>query len=233
MFEPDVAGISTTEHKDPARIHRPRRAVDTMTCRPDYDTEQPERNIPMSDTKSSEHYGIVSQLFHWLVAALLFAMLGTNVLREMADKESLARTEWLNLHMSLGILLFVIVILRMFWTKMTRQPAPLPGLWITRMLAKAAHVLLNLATLLVPIGGYLRIASKDLPADFFGTAVPSIVGNMPWLHDIAKIGHGTYMEYFFYVLISLHILAALWHQNVRKDGAIDRIVPWGKTAAAS
>jgi cytochrome b561 len=180
-----------------------------------------------------ERYSIVSQLFHWVVAALLFAMLGTNLLREMAEKESLARTEWLNLHMSLGILLFVIVILRLFWTKTAYQPAPLPGLWITRMLAKAAHVLLNLATLLVPIGGYLRIASKNVPADFFGTPIPSIVGDMPWLHDIAKIGHGSYMEYFFYVLISLHILAALWHQYVRKDGALDRIVPWGKAAAVS
>ena len=187
----------------------------------------------MNDTQSIERYGIVSQLFHWVVAALLFAMLGTNLLREMAEKGSVARTEWLNLHMSLGIVLFAIVILRMIWTKMTFRPAELPGLWITRMLAKAAHVLLNLATLLVPIGGYLRIASKDVPADFFGTPIPSIVGDMPWLHDIAKIGHGTYMEYFFYVLISLHILAALWHQYVRKDGAIDRIVPWGKTAVVS
>lgn len=187
----------------------------------------------MSDTRTNEHYGIVSQLFHWVVAALLFAMLGTNLLREMAEKGSDARTEWLNLHMSLGILLFVIVIMRLIWTKQTRQPEPLPGLWITRMLAKAAHVLLNLATLLVPIGGYLRIASKNVPADFFGTPIPSIVGDMPWLHDIAKMGHGPYMEYFFYVLISLHILAALWHQYVLKDGAIDRIVPWGKTAAVS
>ncbi len=165
------------------------------------------------------------------VAGLLFALLGTNLLREMAEKGSDARTEWLNLHMSLGILLFVIVILRLFWTKMSYQPAPLPGLWITRMLAKAAHVLLNPATLLVPIGGCLRIASKDTPADFFGTPIPSIVGDMPWLHDIAKVGHGPYMENFFYALISLHILAALWHQYARKDGAIDRIVPWGKPAA--
>jgi superoxide oxidase len=184
----------------------------------------------MSDMQSIERYGIVSQLFHWLVAALLFAMLGTNLLREMAEKDSLARTEWLNLHMSLGILLFVIVIMRLFWTKMTFQPTALPGLWITRMLAKAAHVLLNLATLLVPIGGYLRIASKNAPADFFGTPVPSIVGDMPWLHDITRVAHGPYMEYFFYVLIGLHVLAALWHQYVRRDGSIDRILPWGKTA---
>lgn len=184
----------------------------------------------MTDLQSHERYGVVSQLFHWVVAALLFAMLGTNLLREMAEKESLARTEWLNLHTSLGILLFVIVILRLVWTKQTRQPAPLPGLWVTRMLAKAVHVLLNLATLLVPIGGYLRIASKNLPADFFGTPIPSILGDVPWLHEIAEVGHGPYMEYFFYALIGLHILAALWHQYLLKDGAIDRILPWGKSS---
>jgi cytochrome b561 len=66
----------------------------------------------MNDTRPIERYGSISQLFYWVVAALLFAMLGTNLLREMAEKGSDARTEWLNLHMSLGILLFVIVILR-------------------------------------------------------------------------------------------------------------------------
>jgi cytochrome b561 len=185
----------------------------------------------MSDTQPIRRYGIVAQLFHWVVAALLFAMLGTNLLREMAEKESAARTEWMNLHMSLGILLFGIVILRLIWTKRTPQPEPLPGRWITRVLAKATHVLLNLATLLVPIGGYLRIASKDLPADFFGTPIPSIVGDLPWLHKIASVGHGPYMEVFFYALIGLHILAAIWHQYILKDGAIDRIVPWGKPPA--
>jgi cytochrome b561 len=182
----------------------------------------------MTESSSAARYNLFSQFFHWFVAILLFALLGTNLLREMAEKGSAARTDWLNLHMSLGILLFGIVILRLLWTRISWQPAPL-GPAITRLLAKVAHVLLNLATLLVPIGGYLRIASKDVPADFFGTPVPSLIGEQPWLHDIAKIGHGPYMEVFFLVLITLHVLAALWHQYLLHDGAIDRMVPWGKT----
>lgn len=178
-----------------------------------------------------QRYNLLSQLFHWIVAFLLFALLGTNLLREMAEKGSEARSGWLDLHMSLGILLFGIVILRLLWTKLARAPDPIPAPRITQLLAKVAHVVLNLATLLVPIGGYLRIASKGLPADFFGTEIPSIVGKMPWLHDLTKIGHGPYMEYFFYALIGLHVLAALWHQYVRHDGSLDRMLPWGKPPA--
>ncbi len=185
----------------------------------------------MTTSPAFERYNLLSQLFHWIVALLLFGLLGTNLLREMAAEESASSTLWLNLHMSLGILLFGIVILRLGWTKVSHQPAPLPGAKIIQLLAKAVHVLLNLATLLVPIGGYLRIASKGLPAHFFGTPIPSITGEIPWLHEIAEVGHGQYMEWFFYALIGLHVLAALWHQYGKHDGAIDRIVPWGKPPA--
>ncbi|NCA70101.1 MAG: cytochrome b [Sphingobacteriia bacterium] len=182
----------------------------------------------MAKTRVITKYNILAQAFHWVVAILLFGLLGTNLLRELSEQGSGMREIWLNIHMSLGILLFGIVILRLVWTKITRQPEPLPGMRITQLFAKLVHVLLNLATLLVPIGGYLRIASKDLPADFFGTAIPSIIGDVPWIHDMAKIGHGEYMELFFYVLIGLHVLAALWHQYIKRDGALDRILPWGK-----
>ncbi len=175
-----------------------------------------------------QRYGLLSQLFHWSVVALMIGLLVTDKLREAAPKDTPLRTEWLNLHMSLGILLFLVVIARILWTRLSPQPAPLPGAQWTLITAKLTHGLLNLATLVVPIFGYLRVASKGRAADFFGVQIPSVIGQVPQINDAMHIFHGEPMEVFFYVVIGLHVAAAFWHQYYKRDGAMARMLPWGE-----
>jgi cytochrome b561 len=181
----------------------------------------------MSLSPSPQRYNLLSQAFHWLVVALMIGLLVTDNLREAAPKPSDLRTEWLNLHMSLGILLFLVVIARIVWTRISPQPAPIPGAQWTLITARLTHGLLNLATLLVPISGYLRAASKPRMSDFFGIQIPSLTGEVPWLNEAMHVFHGEPMEVFFYVVIGLHVAAVLWHQYVKHDGALERMLPWG------
>ncbi|WP_295427185.1 cytochrome b [uncultured Thiodictyon sp.] len=181
----------------------------------------------MNEKPSLQRYGLLSQLFHWSVVALMIGLVVTDKLRAGALKDTPERLEWLNLHMSLGILLFLIVIARIVWTRLSPQPVPLPGAQWTLITAKLTHGLLNLATLLVPIFGYLRAASKPRMSDFFGIQIPSVTGELPWLNDAMHIFHGEPMEVFFYVVIGLHVAAAFWHQYYKRDGAIARMLPWG------
>lgn len=39
--------------------------------------------------------------------------------------------------------------------------------------------------------------------------------------------HG-YLAYTLFALAGLHVLAALWHQYVRRDGVLQRMWPWGR-----
>jgi superoxide oxidase len=181
----------------------------------------------MSENPSLKRYGLLSQLFHWAVVALMIGLLVTDNLREAAPKATPLRTEWLHLHMSLGILLFLIVIARILWTRISAQPAPLPGARWTQLSARLVHLMLNIATLAVPVFGYLRTASKGQAAAFFGNPIPSVTGDLPWLNDAMRLLHGEPMEVFFYVVIGLHVAAALWHQYVKHDGALSRMLPWG------
>jgi len=170
-------------------------------------------------------YGLVAQGFHWLVALLLLGLFVTNSLREAAPEAS--ELFWLRLHMSLGILVFLVTIARIGWRKIVPPPAMLDAPKWSQFAANAAHVLLNLATLLVPIFGYLRVASKGYAADFFGAQIPSITGEMHALHELMEnVFHGEPMELFLYALIALHVVAALWHQYVLKDNGLRRMLPW-------
>lgn len=168
----------------------------------------------------------MAQTFHWLVAAMLIALVVTNNLREAAPKGSDIRVDWLNLHMSIGILLFFVVIARIVWARAVPPPAPVPAPAWTMLASRIAHLLLNLSTLLIPVFGYLRIASKDRAADLFGIPVPSFIGEMPQVHDLMKVLHGTPMELYLYSLVGLHVAAAFWHQYLLDDGVLSRMLPW-------
>ena len=179
----------------------------------------------MNQEAKIERYGFVAQSFHWLVFFLLAGIIATNSVRELVPED--AEAYWRNLHMSLGVLVFLATIARIAWRKVSPPPGLLDAPKWSQLAANGAHVLLNLMTLLVPIFGYLRVASKGYAADFFGMKIPSITGEMQGLHEIMEdFFHGEPMEITLYVLVGLHVAAALWHQYVRKDNGLRRMLPW-------
>ena len=181
----------------------------------------------MNQNPTLQRYNLLSQLFHWLVAALIIGLIVTNTLHQGAPDPSDLRVSSIKLHISLGILLFLVTIARILWARISPQPTPIDAPRWTLVAAKLAHLALNLATLLIPIFGYLRVVSKGRVAEFFGTPLPSIIGESPWINDMMHIFHGEPMEIFLYCLVGLHVAAALWHQYVRRDGSLERMLPWG------
>lgn len=186
----------------------------------------------MNRNPSAQRYNLISQLFHWTVVVLIIGLLVSNTLRGDAPKDSDLRTFYFNLHVSLGMLIFVVAIARLGWSRLVGKPAPADGPRWSQIAAQVTHVVLNLATLLIPIGGYLRLASKDRVADFFGLfQIPSLTGNVPELNEAMHVFHGEPMEVFLYVVVGLHVAAAVWHQYVRRDHTLERMLPWGRGAA--
>ncbi|MBK1716129.1 cytochrome b [Thiocystis violacea] len=185
----------------------------------------------MNQTPSMQRYDLITQVFHWTVVVLIIGLLVTDWLRDGAPKPSDLRTGYLNLHVSLGILIFLVTIARIGWSRLVGAPDPVAGSRLIQLASKGAHLLLNLATLLIPIFGFLRLASKDRAADFFGLIqIPSPFGNAPALNDLMHILHGEPMELFLYGLIALHVAAALWHQYYLRDHTLERMLPWSRRA---
>jgi len=111
----------------------------------------------MSNWNTAENYGRVAKWIHWITALLFlvayFAVYYRELFTERKTPENLAA---LQIHMSVGITVGVIVILRIIWRNMNIQPTLEPGpLWQQR-LARWTHYSLYAVMILMPISGYLK-----------------------------------------------------------------------------
>ncbi|MCK6428387.1 MAG: cytochrome b/b6 domain-containing protein [Burkholderiaceae bacterium] len=175
---------------------------------------------------SAESYGAVAQVFHWLVAVLVFAQIAIGVYAANLPV-SLARLQWLARHKSLGLAVAAIVALRLGWRMFDRLPA-LPDcmpLW-ERRAALATHRLLYLLLLLAPLAGLLYASAAGLSVNWFGLfQVPDFVAKDRALAALFRALHIALVAALA-LLVALHVGAALRHAFWRRDGVIYRMLPW-------
>jgi cytochrome b561 len=156
---------------------------------------------------------------HWLAAALIVFMLATGSL-VLADLPNTAeKIGSLRIHMILGALAGMLVIARIVMRKRLPAPPALPG----EKLARAGHMALNLVILLMAASGMaLMLQSGALDALFGSAVLPEDfkVFTPRKIHGlVSRLAMG---------LIALHVLAALYHQLVARDGLLWRMSFRGK-----
>lgn len=174
----------------------------------------------------TQSYGPLARTFHWAVVVLIIGLLLTNEWRGDTPRGSELKAYWLSWHMALGISLFVLSCLRLGWRFISSPPpvsAPSAG-W--RKGALFGHGLLYAFTLLVPIFGYLRIATKGKPIALFDATLPAFAQANEPLHELMELLHGEPMELLLYLLVAGHVAFALYHQFVLKDGTLGKMRPW-------
>lgn len=151
---------------------------------------------------------------HWLAAILIAFLLvtGTLVLADLPN--TVQKIGNLRIHMILGGLAGLLVITRIILRKRLPAPPPLRG----EKLAKLGHMALNLVILLLVFSGVmLGIQSGTFDAVFGSGVLPEDFKQFTprKIHGLAsRLAMG---------LIALHILAALYHQLIVKDGLLSRM----------
>ena len=121
-----------------------------------------------------QRYGAVVQVLHWatvilVVAAWLLGTFGDDLPR------GAARDAGLYIHMTAGLTVIAIVVLRMLWRTVDAPPAPEKtplGPWLDRA-GRLAHVVLYVLLIAVPIAGYFAI-SYGRYLEVFGVPLPAI-----------------------------------------------------------
>lgn len=192
--------------------------------------------MKLKNTK--ERFGIIAMALHWGVAALFLALYASVYFRHWFT-EPKTDLNWtaLQLHLSLGISVSAFVLLRIIYKFIDTSPQAIPGTKLEHMAAKAAHYILYLIMIIMPITGYL---GTGVNTAFFGlfeipqfrdTAMYNIVVEQglglnweafePPLDFIHKKGGA----YFVWVLIAIHIGAALFHHIIKKDNTLRRMLP--------
>ena len=153
-------------------------------------------------------------VIHWLAAALILFLLvsGTFVLAELPNTP--AKIGNLRIHMILGALAGLLVITRIVLRRRLPAPPAAMGEWA----ARAGHLALTLVVLLLAFSGtMLALQSGTFDAVFGAGSLPADFKEFTprQIHGLAsRLTMG---------LIALHVLAALYHQFIVKDGLLARM----------
>lgn len=170
-----------------------------------------------------ERYTAPAIALHWLTALLVIVVGTLGLLHDSWPKSTQAF--WINIHAMIGLLLWVLVMLRLAWRWRQPPPALPPDVGtLTRRLAGPVHALLYLLLLVIPIIGIVTFVYHGRVFDFGVFQLdPGVKRNRAIFHPTEDI-HG-YLAYALFTLAGLHLLAALWHQFVRHDGLLRRMWP--------
>ena len=162
---------------------------------------------------------------HWLLVVALLAQVGFGWFLEDVPRDTPARTIYVNLHKSTGIVIGLIILLRLYW-RATHPAPPLPltmPAW-ERVSAKWSHLLLYVCMIVMPVSGYVASNFSKYGVNFFNA-----IKLPPWGIDNSAI-YGAFnathviTSFVFVTLIAVHALAALRHL-FKHDGVFNRMWP--------
>jgi len=179
--------------------------------------------VMTSDNSETRGYALSMRILHWSMALMMFYVIIVGFLMGNGFKVG-KHYDW---HRATGYILFFLVILRLLIYRFTTPPSPLPK-DMSPLQEKAAHTvhfLLYGSLLVQPILGWYATNAwgvAKIPF-FFGLSLPKIAEKNRELGN-QLLEYHYYLGLFITALVIIHIVAALMHHFVWKDGLIKRMM---------
>ncbi len=177
-------------------------------------------------TVTGEHtsYGPIPKTLHWTAAFCVLLAWAIGSIGE--DIPRTAEAAALSIHMSLGLAVLAILVLRLVW-----RFAGSPHVQATRFspwsdyLASISHWLLYSLMAAVPVTGILLQFVRGRAVSVFGllhmaspwSAARALAHSIKDLHEV--------LANALLILAALHIVAALFHHFVLRDRTLVRMLP--------
>ena len=179
----------------------------------------------MSAFSTRLRYGAVAQLLHWttailVVVAFIYGPGGTEqrVYSAAADFDR-------QLHESLGLSIFTLVVIRLAWRAYDSAPddPPMPP-WM-RLSSKITHVLLYALLLALPLTAISGAWLEGHPLTLLGS-----IRIGPLLTEVHSAGSliasiHTWLGDTILWVAGVHAAAGLYHHFVRRDGVLRSMLP--------
>ena len=180
-------------------------------------------------TPVPDRYDSGAMAFHWIMAVLIVIVGTLGLLHDSWPKRT--QSFWINLHAIIGLTVWALVMARISW-RITHKPPALPpeSGEFSRRFAYPVHLLMYVLMLVIPILGIVTFIWHGRVFDFGLFRVDfGVAKNRAIFHPTEDV-HG-YLAYALFTLIGMHLLAALWHHFVRRDGILLRMWPGGRQPA--
>ena len=172
-------------------------------------------------------YGWLSITLHWLAALAILFMLWSGFSADFAEDAGNreARASFMRLHIGMGASVALLLLARVFASYAQPRPAPPEQAPLLKTLAAATHHLLLAAILIQVVSGPLAVWSGGRPINVFGWfALPSpFAERNDGVHEFAEVMHAI-GRWTLVVLIGLHVLGALKHALIDRDGVLRRML---------
>ncbi len=174
---------------------------------------------------SSTRYGLISRVLHWGVALTVFGLFALGLWMVGLDYYDTWRKAGPDLHKSIGITLFAVMLVRLVWRLVSPPPPPLATYSrMTRIGAHLGHLFLYVALFAVMLAGYLISTADGVGIPVFGLfEVPALVSGLPDQAETAGTIH-LYLAWAIVVFAVLHGLAALKHHFIDRDVTLKRML---------
>jgi cytochrome b561 len=173
------------------------------------------------------HYGAVAKTFHWAIFALVLVQIIVGLTMPEVHGRPTPPPQTLNdIHMSVGMLILVLIVLRFLWRLAHPVPqlAELPG-W-QKLAAESVHLALYALLIVDPVLGWIGANAHDWQVVVFGIPLPNLVtGESQIGHTLSDVH--ILLSYVLMGVIGLHVLAALYHYFVKHDRVLQRMLPGG------
>ena len=185
----------------------------------------------MALKNSKDNYGSIAKWIHWSMVFLFLGSYCAVYFRHWFTEEKTPEN-WtaLQLHLSFGMTIAAMVVLRIIWRNLNRTPCQEPGTKFAHLAAHLGHYALYAVMILMPLTGYIGTGVNteyfflfDIPK-FESTALFQVlVTNWMGLSfkefevPVDFIHKELMGKWFVWILIAGHAMAAMYHHFIKKD----------------
>lgn len=178
----------------------------------------------MSTPKTRTQFAIQSRILHWLMAAMLLAMLfiGVSMVTSLGHYHLLVA-----IHRPLGITILILAVIRFVNRRCTKLP-PFPPTMSRqeRFLASSSEKLLYALMFILPLVGWGVLSAGHYPIVMFGPVhLPPILPANPMLYAFLRQAH-TVLAFLLFATFLAHLSAVLFHTLIIRDRLLDRMALW-------
>jgi cytochrome b561 len=164
-------------------------------------------------------YGKISRAFHWIMTVLIFWQL-LKLGDRIADGEHWIGQTLVPWHVSIGTLVLVLVVARIFWAISQRKHRPVQNP-ATAFLVKTGHYLLYACMVLMPVSGIMYLVGKGYGLKAFGVQIIGRGEEITWMAQLG--GLHVPIAWLLLIMVVGHIGIALVHHFIKRDDTLRRM----------
>jgi cytochrome b561 len=174
--------------------------------------------------RNPNQFALQSRILHWLMAAMLLAMLfiGVAMVASLGDYHRLVA-----IHRPLGIMILILAAIRLVNRMFTTLPPFPPTMSVMEQkIASASERLLYALMFALPLVGWGMLSAGHYPIVMFGPVhLPPILPANPTLYAVLRKTH-TILAYLLFLTFLAHLGGVLFHQLIIRDRILNRMAIW-------